>query len=153
MVGRARGHLRGERGAAAVEFAMLLPILLMLVFGIIQYGFYFWAKQGGSDIARDAARQAAVGSRPDCSDFQSYVKDEIDKLTGSGASAAVTRVYTAADPTVGVQVGDAVTVTVQFTSVDLHIPLVPFIHDGEVSSEAQARVEYLAESSTPEACS
>jgi Flp pilus assembly protein TadG len=32
---------RDEGGAAAVEFALLAPIVLLLVFGIIQYGLYF----------------------------------------------------------------------------------------------------------------
>ena len=56
---RARARA-GEHGAVAVEFALVLPFLLVIVFGSIQYGFYFWADQGGSDAARKAARLAAV---------------------------------------------------------------------------------------------
>ena len=130
-----------------------MPILLIIVFGIIQYGFYFWAMQGGSDIARDAARMAAVGEPAHCTGvvdgqegFVDKIKDEVDKLPGT-SSVIVKRTYassTSPDPTPDeVQVNDEVTVTVSFNSIDLHIPLVPHIKDGKVSSTAQARVEYV----------
>ncbi len=51
-----------DRGAAAVEFALVVPILLMLLFGMIDYGLYFSNQLGVQQGARDAARQAAVGS-------------------------------------------------------------------------------------------
>ena len=56
---------RGDEGrAAAVEFALVMPILLILVFGIVQYGFYFYAMQAGSSAVGDAARRVAVGNCP-----------------------------------------------------------------------------------------
>ncbi len=33
-----------RRGAEAVEFAMVIPVLLMMVFGAIDYGWYFWTQ-------------------------------------------------------------------------------------------------------------
>ena len=33
-----RGRTRGERGGAALEFALIAPILLLLVFGIVDFG-------------------------------------------------------------------------------------------------------------------
>lgn len=133
---------RAESGAVAVEFALILPVLLVLVLGIIQYGMYFYARQGGSDIARDAARRAAVGTPTTCADFRTMVRDNIDDVTGSGSTATVTRTYTKANPTL-VQVGDTVTVTVSFTSFDLNVPLVPIVDDGTVASTVKARVEYV----------
>ena len=55
-----------ERGAAAVEFGLVLIPFLLLVFGIIQYGFLFYSYQGGSDVAREAARRAAVSDPVPC---------------------------------------------------------------------------------------
>jgi Flp pilus assembly protein TadG len=131
---------RNQQGAAAVEFALLAPIVLLLAFGIIQYGLYFWADQGGSDAARDAARSSAVGTPTDCPTFTSGVKSPIDKM---GNNFTITRSYSDTNGDGRVSPGDSVTVTVSFDSIDLHIPFLPFISDGRVSSTAKARVEFV----------
>ena len=59
---RRRRSERLERGAAAVEFALVLPILLWLVFGIIDYGIWFADGITARDAARSATRSAALGS-------------------------------------------------------------------------------------------
>lgn len=51
---------RADRGSAAVEFALVVPILLALVFGIVDYGLYFSNTLGARSGARDAARHAVV---------------------------------------------------------------------------------------------
>jgi Flp pilus assembly protein TadG len=51
----------GERGAAAVEFALIVPVLLILVFGIIAYAYMFSFRQALSQAASEGAR-AAVGA-------------------------------------------------------------------------------------------
>jgi len=141
---------RDQDGAAAVEFALLAPIVLLLVFAIIQYGLYFWADQGGSDAARDAARLAAVGDPISCSTFQSNVQSSIDNM---GSNFDITRSYTDSDGDGLIEVGDNVTVTVTFDSIDLHIPFLPFIKDGQVSSTAKARVEFLNDGAPENPCS
>lgn len=45
-----------ERGAAAVEFALVLPVLVMLVLGIIDFGQVFNAQQTLTYAARSGAR-------------------------------------------------------------------------------------------------
>ena len=52
---------RGQDGAAAVEFALLLPLLVLLLFGIIEFGFAFSTRIQATNAAREAARQAVVG--------------------------------------------------------------------------------------------
>ena len=56
----ARSVLR-DRGAAAVEFALLLPVLLLLVFGIIDFGRALNAQITLTQAAREGARLAALG--------------------------------------------------------------------------------------------
>lgn len=61
MAGRPR-HRRvtGERGAAAVEFALVMVPLLLILFGIISYGYLLSFRQALSQGAAEAARAAAV---------------------------------------------------------------------------------------------
>jgi Flp pilus assembly protein TadG len=46
----------------AIEFALILPILVVLVFGIIQFGLFFNRQQGVHAAAREGARIAALSS-------------------------------------------------------------------------------------------
>ncbi len=134
---------RSQDGAAAVEFALLTPILFLLIFGILQWGLYFWAAQGGANAAREAARRAAVGYPTTCADFESYVRDRIDAL-GDVDGANITRTYAngpAPNVASKLETGDVVTVTVTFDAIDLNIPLVPYPANGTVTQSAEARVE------------
>jgi hypothetical protein len=49
-----------DRGAAAVEFALVVPVLLLLVMGILDYGRFFFDSVSLRQGAREAARQAVV---------------------------------------------------------------------------------------------
>jgi Flp pilus assembly protein TadG len=54
--------LRGERGAAAVEFALVVPLLLLFVFGIVSVSRAFQVQATLSAAAREAARSMALGN-------------------------------------------------------------------------------------------
>ena len=47
---------RGQQGAATVEFALILPVLLLLVSGIIDLGHYWYLGHVLSDASREGAR-------------------------------------------------------------------------------------------------
>jgi Flp pilus assembly protein TadG len=49
-----------ERGAAAVEFALVLPLLLTLVLGAIDWGWYFFVDQLVTNAAREGARAGSL---------------------------------------------------------------------------------------------
>ena len=51
---------RGDRGAAIIEFALLLPVLILLLFGTIQFGIAYNRKQGLHAAAREGARVASL---------------------------------------------------------------------------------------------
>jgi Flp pilus assembly protein TadG len=53
-----QGH--SERGAAAVEFALVLPLLILLVFGIVQFAIAYNRVQGLHASAREGARIASL---------------------------------------------------------------------------------------------
>ncbi len=52
---------RGQRGAAAVEMALVLPILVGITFGIIQFGSILFLQNNMVSAAREASRKLAVG--------------------------------------------------------------------------------------------
>lgn len=54
-------YFQSDRGAAAVEFALVLPILLLVVCGIIDFGRAYNAKITLTHAAREAARVWALG--------------------------------------------------------------------------------------------
>ncbi len=53
-------RLRCERGQTLVEFALLVPVLLLLIFGAIEFGRVFHATHVITSAAREGARAAAV---------------------------------------------------------------------------------------------
>jgi TadE-like protein len=56
-----------ERGAVAVEFAILLPVLIVILFGITAFGLAFSRFETYISAAREGARYAAVHCQPDAS--------------------------------------------------------------------------------------
>lgn len=56
-----RTKLHREEGAAAVEFALIVGLLAMLVFGMMEYGLALWQVQNLRSATREGARVAAVG--------------------------------------------------------------------------------------------
>lgn len=53
--------LYATSGVAVVEFAFVLPILLMLLFGILTYGNYYYLAHSVQQLANDAARSTLAG--------------------------------------------------------------------------------------------
>ena len=53
--------LRSRSGAAAVEFAIIAPIFLLLFMGMIAYGIYFGAMHSLQQLSADAARVSIAG--------------------------------------------------------------------------------------------
>lgn len=55
-----RRHITSQKGAAAVEFAIVLPLLVLLVFGIIEFSVYLFNKSVITNATREGARQGIV---------------------------------------------------------------------------------------------
>jgi len=57
--------VRGESGAAMVEFAILLPVLLLIILGILQFGLMFYTKYVITAASREGARYATIYTADD----------------------------------------------------------------------------------------
>ncbi len=102
-----RDRLRRERGATAVEFALIVPLLIALVIGIAEFGRAFqvqatlsaaaregvrmMALQNDPVAARAAVRNAADSLNPDLTDAQIRFPDG-DCTNATGASGRTVRV-------------------------------------------------------------
>jgi Flp pilus assembly protein TadG len=56
-----RTRARGEEGAAAVEFALIVGVLAMLIFGMLQFGLAFFQLQSLRAASREGARIGGMG--------------------------------------------------------------------------------------------
>ncbi len=65
---------RKHRGQALVEFALILPILLLLAFGCIDLGRVFYYQEAVTNVAREGARYGAL--HPTATDIASHAQQE-----------------------------------------------------------------------------
>jgi len=70
-IGRRASFLSADAGGQIVEFAVALPLLILFVVGIFDFSNAFTLKQKLTNIARDAARAAAVDPTNDLTEPQS----------------------------------------------------------------------------------
>jgi Flp pilus assembly protein TadG len=116
------GTCSSERGTALVEFALVIPILLVVLFGITDFGkaFNYWIDQ--THLANEAARWAVVNANPGSGTLQQYILSQAttNELQGRGHVC----ISFPANPATGTsgKVGDPVRVTV--TSA---YPWLPFL--------------------------
>ena len=64
MTSTERFHLN-ERGASAVEFALIAPVLLFMLFGMLVFGIWISASHTIEQVASGAARASVAGHDPD----------------------------------------------------------------------------------------
>jgi hypothetical protein len=140
-----RGTL-ADRGAAALEFALVVPVLAVLVFGMIDYGLYFTDSLGARDGARVAARQGSVAnfkgvcpagySGSGDSDLSTLACTAVDQ-TGAIGGDVYARVKTTP---AGWKVGKDVVVCVAVVESGL-TGLTPMPNDSTVRTRLQMRIE------------
>lgn len=114
-----------DRGGVAIEFAIVGPLLLVMVFGILSYGGYFWLSHSIQQLANDAARSALAGLSANERQqlAQSTMQSEIGSYGMLSSSYATTTVSSQTDSmTVSVSYNGAGT---PFWSMDALIPMPP----------------------------
>lgn len=69
-----------QKGAAAIEFAIILPLLLMLLFGMIEFGIILYDKAMITNASREGARAGIVFvSGETLEEFNKKISDAVDK--------------------------------------------------------------------------
>jgi Flp pilus assembly protein TadG len=114
-----RSALHDERGQALVEFALVLPLLLFLLFAMLDFGkaYNYW--NDANHLTAEAARFAVVNRKPDPANvatLQMQIRQQGDtaELRNGGGSSTAAQVCVAF-PNGTANVGDPVQVTLTFT--------------------------------------
>lgn len=95
---------KNEKGQSLVEFALVLPILLLLVLGMLEYGWMLNAKISVTGAAREGARASSVLGEDNISQAYTIASAAANKYMGIGT-------LDAGDVTVTVS-SDSVTVSI-----------------------------------------
>lgn len=81
--------LKSEKGQAMVEFALVLPLLLILLCGIIDFGWLYYNQITLNNAAREGARYAVIYYDP-VSDWKSAAESRmLSSMVGVGSAAAI----------------------------------------------------------------
>jgi Flp pilus assembly protein TadG len=122
---RARAKRDRENGAAAVEFALVLPIFLAVLFGMIDYSWYYYQRFALAAAVRDGVRNGVTVAL--ISDPWTTAKTQvIADMNMSGSALSVGNVITWG-PTVGKIGGSFPNQYLNFSVTMSYTPLVGFI--------------------------
>src|SRR5688572_30313620 len=120
---RARRRLRSERGQAAVEFAMVVPMLCVVIIAILHFGkvMNYWLDL--NHVASEGARKAAVNTFTTDAEYDTWIRSRLE--TGELKTGGTTSIPDPAEVNLclpeGGDVGDPVTVQV---NADYSLPFI-----------------------------
>jgi Flp pilus assembly protein TadG len=113
-----RESLRNDEGAALIELVLVLPLVLVLLFGMLDFGkaFNYWIDE--THLANEGARWAVVNKNPGSGSLQQYIQQQADtpELRNGGTSSVPSPLEVCINfPNGTADVGDPVHVTASAT--------------------------------------
>jgi Flp pilus assembly protein TadG len=131
---------RDQRGASVVEFAIILPLIVWLIFGIMEIGFVLYDKNMITQASREGARAGVVFRVPAVTD------DEIIEVVNNylGTSLITFGEPQTATVTVtrnGLSAGDPLKVTVSYTYTALVFSIASMGKKFNMVAETTMRIE------------
>lgn len=106
--------MKSQKGQSLVEFALVIPLLIVLLFGIVDFGRVFHTYLTLDHAGREAARAASVGG----------TDDEIESIAVSnGTSINLTESQVEINPTGEKNSGENVTITITYP-IDFLTPVI-----------------------------
>lgn len=129
-------QLRRETGQTMTEFAIALPVMCLLLFGIIQFGALWNDYVSLTDAARAGARKAAVSRRTDPNDGCTTVRASAPDLDATGNLFCSVSVSGPLD-----RPGADVTVTARYP-YQINLPFVGLpLFEGDLETTTTERME------------
>lgn len=84
---RRRGN---DRGSVALEFGLVIPILVLLLVGVIEFSWNFYAQANVSASAREGAREYAINQSVAAAEDQAVLASKLPGLTTAHVSVKPT---------------------------------------------------------------
>ena len=81
-----------RRGATTVEFAIVAPIFLLLVFGLIEFGRMMMVQQSLTNAAREGCRTAVLATTVNSSEVEGAVRDYLQSVMSNASNTDEVRV-------------------------------------------------------------
>jgi len=136
-------QLRDQEGAAFIEFTFIFPLLMVLIFGIVEFGLILYNQQVITNASREGARAGIVARDPrlDSAGIKTVVGNYTQNRLVS-FSSSLTEPKTTIDNAGGTSFGNDLAVTVSF---DYHFLVLPkFVESltGDIKLSAQAVMKY-----------
>jgi Flp pilus assembly protein TadG len=128
---KSAGFFSARRGATAVEFALIAPVVIMLIMGILELGRFFYTRATMQFVCEEAGRWAMMNT----SAAESAIKSQAE-TTASTLGPASKATYTAV-----IEAGTPNFANIQATyTFDFMIPMINF---SDITITAKSRVPLL----------
>lgn len=128
-----------ERGQALVEFAIVVPVFMLLLAGMIQFGIILWGQNSLNQVVRDAGRYAATLPTCDTSAATTRVADLTTATAGPWTLVASSATYSGTPCPPENNQGQVWVRVAASYDVPIFFPWVP--GNGRLSSSTEFRVE------------
>ena len=142
LKGVSRSSRKYRRGTAVAEFAVVAPVFILLVFGMIEFGRAVMVQQVLVNASREGARQAVLDGTS-VAEVDSRIQLYLDSANINGADITYSvNGTTVGDPTAAAGFGDAVTVTISvpFDNVS-YLPVPQYIGGTNLTASSVMRRE------------
>jgi Flp pilus assembly protein TadG len=119
MSSRRQGSRRQRRGVALVEFAMVVPVVFLFIFGIIEMSRYVMVQQALTSAAQRGCRKAMLATTVNDAAVDSAVRGYLDGTLGPLAESDSLSVAVTPGDLSAAASGSHVSVQVQVSSADI----------------------------------
>lgn len=123
---RPSGRIHGERGAALVEFALCLPLLLVVIAGIVDFGFAFQRYEVLTNAAREGARLATLQQY---NGNDSLIRDRVRAYVAEGLNIPIGSMTTVLPDGQIVITAPDITITSGATTYDIQTTMVTITYN------------------------
>ncbi|MCG3136427.1 MAG: hypothetical protein HJJLKODD_00260 [Phycisphaerae bacterium] len=153
LIAERQGQQRRRRASSVVEMAVVAPILIMIIFGIIEFGYAFMTRQMLTNAAREGARVSAIQTVTDEDEVRDAVRDAMASMPSliiPDSAITITHWCKEADGTPDFT--EKVEVTVPYDDISLLGDFFSWLEFSDLEVSSSMRKEGVTEDSDAPVC-